>query len=45
MPTAIGGLWVIAFGNAAGSEANNDQYFASSPLSQTHGLFGFIAVR
>jgi len=43
-PIALDGLWAIAFGNGTGSGPTNNLYFASGPVGQTHGLFGFVAV-
>jgi uncharacterized protein (TIGR03118 family) len=42
-PIALDGLWAIAFGNGASAGPTNNLYFASGPVGQSHGLFGFIA--
>ena len=41
-PIALDGLWAIAFGNGASAGPTNNLYFASGPVGQSHGLFGFI---
>jgi len=42
-PIALDGLWAIAFGNGAAAGPTNNLYFASGPVGQSHGLFGFLA--
>lgn len=41
-PTAIPGLWGIAFGNDAHSQPHNTLFFAAGPGDEAHGLYGSL---
>ena len=40
----IDGLWALTVGNGAGAGATNTLFFTAGPNSETHGLFGSLAV-
>src|SRR3989449_1297 len=43
-PTAIDGLWALAFGNGASAGPTNALFFTAGPFGEEHGLFGKLVV-